>query len=423
MKSKYKGLMLILDGLGDDGIAELDGKTPLEAAATPNMDGLVTRGMAALTDPLYPGVPVGTHTGTGVLLGIPPKEAAGLNRGPIEAAGVGIATHLGDILIRCNFATLQEQGEEFRIVDRRAGRIAEGTHELARRLVNVDLGDGITATLVPATQHRAVLKLSGEDLSAAISDTDPGSGFQYKGVIRSAPQEPGVAAARTAHALNRFMYLAYDELSKHPLNQQREKSGQMPANGVLCRSAGRSLQTISLIKRLGLKGSVIAGESTVIGLAELLKFNVITNERFTSLPDTDLAAKVAAAQRALEEDDIVFLHIKGPDICAHDNNPLGKRDLLEAVDRAITPLLRDDLVFAVTGDHSTSSVSGDHTGDPVPSLLYAPMSRRDLCTRFGEAFCATGGLGRISSTSFLCAMLDAMGYMHKHKPGEAQFFC
>jgi 2,3-bisphosphoglycerate-independent phosphoglycerate mutase len=115
--------------------------------------------------------------------------------------------------------------------------------------------------------------------------------------------------------------------------------------------------------------------------------------------------------------------VKAPDICAHDRNAREKRAVIEAVDSAIAPLVRSDLVFAVTGDHSTSSVSGDHTGDPVPSLLCAPMGRRDLCNRFGEAYCATGGLGRVSATGFLCAMLDAMGYLHKYKPGEAQLFC
>lgn len=422
MKNKYKGLMLILDGLGDGGIDSFQGRTPLEAAETPNLDALITKGMGAMMDPLYPGVPVGTHTGTGVLFGIPPTEAAALTRGPIEAAGIGLDTSLGDILIRCNFATLQEEGDWFRIIDRRAGRIDKETHELTRSLVNVDLGEGISATLTPATQHRAVLKLSGEDLSAAISDTDPGSGFQDRGAIRAAPQEPGGAAARTAHALNRFMYLAYSHLNEHPVNRQRQSAGLLPANGILCRSAGYNLQPFSLIKRLGLRGSVVAGESTVIGLAKLLKFNTITDPRFTSLPDTDLSAKVAAAEQALESDNIVFLHLKAPDICAHDRNPQEKRAFIEAVDSAIAPLIRNDLVFAVTGDHSTSSTSGDHTGDPVPSLLYAPMGRRDLCDRFGEAYCATGGLGRVSATGFLCAMLDAMGYMHKYKPGEARLF-
>ena len=422
MAGKLKGLMVILDGLGDAGISQFGGKTPLEAAHTPNMDALISAGMAALIDPLYQGVPVGTHTGTGVLLGIPPREAAKLTRGPVEAAGIGLTSEWGDILIRCNFATVEKSGESLRIIDRRAGRISEGAHELARELVDMDLGDGISATLSPATHHRAVLKLSGEELSSAISDTDPGSALQGMGVLRSAPQEPGAAAARTAHALNRFMYMAHDHLKQHPLNRMRTDAGLLPANGILCRSAGKNTQFISLVKQLGLKGSVIAGESTVVGLAKMLKYQVVSEPGFTSLPNTDLNAKVAAAGAALKENDIVFLHIKGPDICAHDHNPEGKRALLEAFDRTLAVLHKEDLVIAVTGDHSTDSNTGDHTGDPVPSLLYSPRGRRDLCNQFGECYCAGGGLGRVSATGFLCSMLDAMGFMHKFKPGEARLF-
>ena len=414
--------MVILDGLGDAGIAQFGGRTPLEAAHTPNMDALVGDGMAALIDPLYQGVPVGTHTGTGILLGIPPGEAAILTRGPVEAAGIGLDSEWGDILIRCNFATLEENGESFGIIDRRAGRISEGVRELTRELVDIDLGDGISATLNPATHHRAVLKLSGEDLSPAITDTDPGNALQGRGVLRSAPQEPGAAAARSAQALNRFMYLAHDHLKDHPVNKARTDAGLLAANGILCRSAGKNSQLTSLVKRLGLKASVIAGESTVIGLARMLKYQVVSEPGFTSLPNTDLQAKVAAARAALEENDIVFLHIKGPDICAHDNNPEGKKRLLEDIDQALTPLRGEDLVIAVTGDHSTDSNTGDHSGDPVPSLLYAPRGRRDLCSQFGESHCAGGGLGRVSATGFLCSMLDAMGFMHKFKPGEAHLF-
>ena len=414
--------MVILDGLGDGGIAGFQGKTPLEAAHTPVMDRLVREGMAALIDPLHQGVPVGTHTGTGILLGIPPKDIAHLTRGPVEAAGIGLTSEWGDILIRCNFATLEEWGDSFRIIDRRAGRIAEDTLELVRELVDVDVGDGISATLYPATQHRAVLRLSGEELSAAISDTDPGSAFQDRGAVRSAPQEAGTAAARTAHALNRFTYLAHTHLDNHPVNRLRRKNGLLAANGILCRSAGKNTQPTSLVKRLGLKGCVIAGESTVVGLAKMLKFQVVSEPGFTSLPNTDLNRKVAATRAALEENDIVFLHVKGPDICAHDKNPEEKKKLLEAFDRQLAELTNQNLVIAVTGDHSTNSNTGDHTGDPVPSLLFNPLGRRDLCTQFGESHCAGGGLGRISATGFLCSMLDAMGFMHKYKPGESLFY-
>ena len=141
MIAKRKGLFLILDGLGDSGIEAFAGKTPLEQARTPNLDRLISDGRGALVDPLYAGVPVGTHTGTGVLLGIPQSEIISMARGPIEAAGIGIHTEPGDVLIRCNFSTLEANNEGFRIIDRRAGRISGNTRELTRVLEDIDVGE------------------------------------------------------------------------------------------------------------------------------------------------------------------------------------------------------------------------------------------------------------------------------------------
>ena len=95
----------------------------------------------------------------------------GLSRGPVEAAGIGLSMAPGDIAIRCNFATLEHKNNQLTVVNRRADRISEGTEQLAQILQNISVGDGITATLKPATQHRAVLKLSGEGLSENITDT------------------------------------------------------------------------------------------------------------------------------------------------------------------------------------------------------------------------------------------------------------
>ncbi len=417
---RRQGVLLVLDGLGDRGQRAFNGLTPLEAARTPNFDRLLGGGQGALVDPLFPGVPVGTHTGTGALLGIPPAEVALLPRGPVEMAGTGHPPGDGDILMRCNFATLSREDGELQVLDRRAGRIREGTDQLARALEGVDLGDGIRGTLIPATQHRAILQLRGPGLSPDIGDTDPG-GHQLP-LKKCLPTHAGAAPERTARAVDRFTRIAHQRLEQHPLNLERRRAGLPPANGVICRSAGAQKTPGSLIHHLGLKAALVSGESTVIGLGRLLGYRVVTHPGFTALPDTDLQAKAAAVETALETADIVFLHIKGPDICAHDLNPAGKRRLLEAIDGAIAPLIRPDRVIGVTGDHSTDCNTGDHVGDPVPSLLWSADGRRDGCQHFGESGCAGGGLGRVTANGFLCALLDAMGCMHKFRPQEAGLF-
>ncbi|MEE9356920.1 hypothetical protein [Candidatus Vondammii sp. HM_W22] len=165
---------------------------------------------------------MGTHTGTGVLLGIPPTEIITLARGPVEAAGIGLDTDPDDLLIRSNFATLRADRGELQIIDRRAGRIDTNTAELAALLKNVDLGEGITATLSPATQHRAMLQLKGKNLSAKITDTDPGSSSPGQRIPLCAPRVPGESPEKTARAINRFIAIARERLNNHPINQQRQ---------------------------------------------------------------------------------------------------------------------------------------------------------------------------------------------------------
>jgi 2,3-bisphosphoglycerate-independent phosphoglycerate mutase len=153
-------------------------------------------------------------------------------------------------------------------------------------------------------------------------------------------------------------------------------------------------------------------------MAKLLNHNVFTDPRFTSRADTDLGAKLEVVRTALANHDLVVLHIKGTDICSHDCNPEGKRRFLERIDGAIAPLLEEDLVIAVTGDHGTDSNTGVHIEDPVPSLLYAHGGERDGCASFGESQARAGGLGRIPGTAFLSKLLQAMGCVPVRGSGE-----
>jgi len=421
---RLKGVMIVLDGLGDRPCPELDGATPLEAAVTPRFDRLARDGLCGMLDSLLPGVPVGTHTGTSVLMGLAPSDALDLTRGPVEAAGIGLIADPGDVLIRCNFATLEPAGAGLRILDRRAGRISTGTDELAAALQDIPLPEGVRASLHPATQHRAVLRLSGPRVTAEISATDPGSGQVERGVLPSRPLAAEDAAAQTtASALNQLTREAFQRLQQHPVNRARLSRGLPPANGIICRSAGTVPRLHSIIDLLGLQAATVAGETSVLGLSRLLRYTSLTHPSFTALADTDVQRKLAMARAALKEHDIVFLHFKATDICAHDHAPASKRDFIARVDAALGSVLEEPLVVAVTGDHSTDSFTGRHTGDPVPSLLYSPRGRRDRCRSFSERECMSGGLGHLSGTDLLARMLDAMGAMRQPTPAYRKYFC
>jgi 2,3-bisphosphoglycerate-independent phosphoglycerate mutase len=422
MKPRLKGVLVILDGLGDRPVERLGDRTPLEAATTIHLDRLVETGQCGLVDPLSPGIPVDTAAGTGLLLGASPHAVASLSRGPVEAAGVGLEIAPGDLALRCNFATVEREDGRLLVLDRRAGRIRSATDELSAVLQDVELGDGITATLMPATQHRAVLRLSGQGLSAEISDTDPGIVPLPAAVLKSKAQHRGdPRSAKSAAAVNRFVEEAHRRLDEHPVNRDRADRGLPPANGVITRGAGLATTGLSVIEQLGLTATVVAGESTVIGLAALLGLRSVTDPRFTGLTDTDVAAKIESGLAALEDADIAVVHIKGPDICSHDLDPEGKRAFLEVVDGALQPLLDRGFVIGVTGDHSSDSTTGSHSGDPVPAILNAPGGRRDSTTVFGERACMTGGLGRLTSSTFVMSFLDAMGAVPEWRAGSPAY--
>jgi 2,3-bisphosphoglycerate-independent phosphoglycerate mutase len=404
-----KCAFLIIDGLGDLPVAALGGKTPLEAAHTPNLDSLASSGRYGLVDPIASGKMANTHSGVGMLLGLLPEHSSPLRRGTVEAAGLGLALKEGDVALRANFATMEETPGGLLIRDRRAGRIDRQTRELARLFENTDLDDNVTAHLFSTDQHRAVLVLSGPDLHDSISDTDPGDVPMPALVAECRPQDP--VAQKTASTINRFISIAHLRLRDHPVNRGRLKRGALPANGIITRGAGSVSGFKSIITEMGLSAAVVSGCNTVLGLGLLLGFDVVSDPRFTASVDTDLEAKVDAVIRALDKHDIVYLHIKAPDLCAHDRQPGAKRNFLERLDAALGPLLVHDAIIAVTADHTTDSNTGFHTADPVPALLFDPGERQSNPTAtFGERSCVQGNMDRQLSEEFLLKVIGALGF-------------
>jgi len=404
-----KTAVLILDGLGDLPVAALGGRTPLEAADTPVMNRLASLGWYGLVDPEMCGKVPSTHTGCGMLLGVPPVEMSRMKRGPVEASGAGRILASGDIAVRANFSTLEPHEGGLRVIDRRAGRITANTRELAAVLKNVDLGDGISADLVPTDQHRCVLVLEGSGLDPHVSDTDPGD-RGMPGFVRTC--EPKTAAAgRTAEKINRFVNIANERLSEHPANRARMRAGLLPANGVITRGAGAAMAPDNIVRDRGISAALVAGCNTVIGLAKTLGFEVISQTGFTADAHTDLQEKMDAAVAAFERHDLVYIHIKAPDLFAHDRDPGGKMGFLERIDSAVRTLEQAGLMIVLSADHSTDSNTGAHTADPVPALLYDPLAFKEGAARevkFGERACASGNMPRQTGHSLLLRLLDRM---------------
>jgi len=423
-----KALIIVMDGLGDRPIAEFNRLTPLEKAHTPFFDKLVSKGLCAMVDPLTPGMPVSTHTGMALLMGLTANDTAYLARGPVEAAGIDLVTQPGDVILRCNFAHIETVQDRLKVLDRRAGRINQDTRTLAQALNTIELPHNIKGTLYPTTQHRAVLHLQGKNLSDKISDTDCSRNDPCyvqtcmplfdKGINKLANNN---SAIQTSDAVNQFIHQAHQILQTHPINKQRMEQGKIPATGILCRSAGQTNSLRNLLNYYKVKVAVISAEATVIGLSKLFGFTTITRPSFTAMTDTDLDTKVKLALEAMQDHDLVYLHIKGTDICSHDHQAIQKKQFIEKIDMALSDVDINDKMIAVTADHSTDTNTGFHSGDPVPSLLYSPSGRYDKCNSFSEQECMTGGLGRLSANSFLLTILDQMGCLHNFKKEDIPY--
>jgi len=404
MPLKGKILIFICDGVADRPVKELGGKTPLEAARTPNFDRLARQGENGLVDPIAPGVRAGSDTSHLALLGYDPYEYY-TGRGPFEAMGVGMDVRPGDVAFRCNFATVAERDGELVVIDRRAGRITEGTAALVAPLNGVEL-DGVKCFVKESTAHRAALVLRGDGLGAAVSDVDPHD--DGVPVARAAGATP--ADQKTAAVVNQFVALSYEKLKGHAVNRERAAKGEPAANIILPRGAGLAPHIPPLSRLYNLTAAAVVEVGLIRGIARYCGLDVVPlPDTVNGGLDTDLAAFMAAAAGAVEKYDLVLANVKGPDVAGHDGNAPAKVAVIERIDAAAAPIL-DNLPagchVALLGDHATPVAVRDHSGDAVPVAFWGPGVRTDAVTSFGERPAATGGAGRLRGRDVLPILLN-----------------
>ncbi len=400
MVAPKKILMIVLDGLADRPVAELGNKTPLQAASKPNLNWFAEHGKCGLMDPIAPGIRPGSDTSHLALLGYDPDKVY-TGRGPFEAVGVGLSLEDGDVAFRCNFGTIDENGI---VKDRRAGRIKEGTSQIAKDLDGLEIG-GLKVIFKEGTEHRAALVLRGEGLSPKVTDVDPHAVDVKYDVCQ--PLDP--EAQRTADIVNEFVEESRKILKNHEVNRRRKEEGKLPANIILPRGSGVFPHIQTLEAKYGLKCAAIGGVTLVRGICKLAGMDVLDVKGATGGLDTDMDAKGRKALEALESHDFVFMNIKAGDICGHDGRADLKVEVVERIDKMmgiIREAYPEDTVMAVTSDHTTPVAVGDHTGDPVPVLIYGKGFRFDQVKDFDEISVAQGILSRIKGTDLLQILLN-----------------
>jgi 2,3-bisphosphoglycerate-independent phosphoglycerate mutase len=410
----HKIIIFLGDGMGDRPVAELSGRTPLEAQVTPHLDRLAAGGLCGMLNPVSPGRIVGSDTAHMAILGYDPFQYY-KGRGPFEAKGVGLEVLPGDVAFRCNFATVQGR----KLVDRRAGRIKEGTDQLAAA-VNERAGliEGVQCLFKESVEHRAALVLRGEGLDYRVTEVDPHhEGVDYPDCKPLPEAQDDPAAQKTARIVNEWVRLAHEALQSHPINAQRVAQGLPPANAALPRGVGTAMRLEPFEERYGLHGAMIVEVDLVRGLGQYLAMDVVGVPGATGGADTDEQAIARAVVTALQEHDFVLANIKAPDLGGHDGDVPQKMRAIAKVDNAVGLLLEqldfEQTVMMVSGDHCTPITVGDHTGDAIPAVFYGCGVRPDDVACFGERSCMRGGLGNFTGADIMNLLTNFAGTQEK----------
>ncbi|MFP3188506.1 MAG: 2,3-bisphosphoglycerate-independent phosphoglycerate mutase [Sulfolobaceae archaeon] len=368
----YKILLFIADGLGDRPVSKLNYKTPLEAVDKPTVRELLKSSLVGLMDPISPGVVAGSDTSHLSIFGLDPKKFY-KGRGAFEAIGAGARLKGGDVAFRGNFATVDN---EFVVKDRRAGRKIEEAEDLVRELnEKIKEIDGVEVKFFHGTEHRVAVVLRGKGLSDKISDTDPHE--VGKKVLDSRPLTNSDAAKRTAEIVNKLTKRIYEVLSQSEYNKKRIEKGELPANIILLRGASEYEELPAFESYTKLKAAAVSATALIKGICEQLGMKVVTPVGATGGLDTNYIGKAEEAAKLLNDYDFVFLHLKATDAASHDGNVEGKKYAIEMIDKMIGKILDrfgSEIVIAITGDHATPVEVREHTGDPVPFMLYIPYS-------------------------------------------------
>ena len=403
-----KIILVLLDGLGDRSYVRFGNQTPLQVAHTPNLNRLAGIGSNGCFHASVCGECLPSEMAHYLLFGYSRPSFPG--RGLLEAVGEGIPFRNDDVVALAHLSYIKWQGSEPILVDKRPA-MPDGDLAALLSAVGTARCGGCDFRLHPTRGHDGLLRIRGE-VSAHVSDSDPMMPGQPMARIHPLDGNPEpMRAARTADALNAYLTHCHTVLENHAVNRSRQAKGLAVGNFLATQRCGKRVAQYPFDEKWGMKGRVIASGAVYGGLAQELG---LAFERAvdTSAPGEDLGRRV---QMALDDEthEFVHVHTKVPDEAAHTGDPENKRLAIGDLDHGLRPLVdavstgRDDLVVAVTADHSTPSVSKlIHSGEPVPLTLVGRHVRRDKVTSFDEISAAKGCLGFLRGRELMLMLLN-----------------
>lgn len=386
LKTNAKFALVVLDGVGDLATQEQNYMTPLESAATPNLDVIAKNSAQGRMIPVAQGITPGSGPGHLALFGYDPLEFQ-VGRGVIEALGLGLELKAGDVAARANFCTLDAKGI---VTDRRAGRIETSVCEELCELLSKKIKKiGDAQVIIKAGKgHRFVVIFRGKGLEGPLTDADPHREGLKIPIVE--PVNKKSAKAKKAAKLVKEFYKA-----ALPIIAKRQ-----PANGFLLRGIAHQPAIPTFQERYGLRAACIAVYPMYKGLAQLVGMTKLEGAQ-------TIAEQFERYEAECDNYDFFFIHYKSPDMHGEDGNFDAKRRAIEELDFALPTLLRKKPdVLAVTADHSTPCAMKGHSWHPQPVLLHSACSGSDKLERFTETGANLGSLG-IFEAKFLIRLMQA----------------
>jgi 2,3-bisphosphoglycerate-independent phosphoglycerate mutase len=366
LRCKY--IVLLGDGMADYPIPELNGKTPLQAARTPNLDLMAQKGRLGLVATIPPGLPPGSDVANLSIFGYDPARTF-TGRAPLEAAAMGVRLAPQDVAFRLNLVTLSGKDASVFMEDYSAGHI---TTEEAREMI-LDLAKALGTeeyNFFPGVSYRHLLVWRKGVKSLSLKTTPPHD-ISGKDVSSYLPQGEGQGEVRGLMEEGRRL------LENHPRNQARVKAGKKSANAIWLWGQGKAPELRPLTQRYGLTGSVISAVDLMKGIGFYAGLEIIQVPGATGYLDTNYAGKAEYALREMAKKDFVYLHLEAPDEAAHNGKLTDKIRAIEDFDGQIVgPILRGLKAFEAyrvlaLPDHPTPIVRKTHTSEAVPFVIYS----------------------------------------------------
>ena len=382
-----KYIVILGDGMSDEPIAQLGGKTPLEYASTPAMDLLASKGEVGMVQNVPAGMSPGSEIANLSVMGYDPRTDF-TGRSPLEALSVGVDMEPDDVIFRCNLVTLTENEAypDKTILDHSSGEISTADADVLMQAIREKFNSR-EFQFYTGTSYRHIMVWKHGKL-AKLAPPHDHLGCQIGPWL---PEEP---------VLRQFMEESFDILNNHPLNLARAAAGKNKGNSLWYWGAGTRPNLRSFAEKTGLKGAVVSAVDLLKGIAVGAGMQVYHVPGATGSIDTNWEGKAQAAIDALLKDgnDFVYVHVEAPDEMAHQGLTMDKVKSIEYLDsRIIAPVLQaleesgEDFRMLVLPDHPNLLRLRTHVGDPVPYVLYDSTRQAKKLCRYNEAEAMASG--------------------------------